>query len=110
MDAPRLRPGQSRKFTLYWTGTWQIKHQLNELMYEITPRHSWARQGSKAVLIDCLKLFHAMYVDALEHHCLPDPKADLKMLGDKFAKFIHTDLEEEIDTRPPAQLQLPAGD
>jgi hypothetical protein len=50
-----------------------------------------------------------MYVDALEHHCPPDPKADLKMLSDKFAQFIDTDLEEEIDARPAAQQQLPAG-
>jgi hypothetical protein len=50
-----------------------------------------------------------MYVDALEHHCPPDPMADLKMLGDEFAKFIDTDLEEEIDAGPPAQQQLPAG-
>jgi hypothetical protein len=66
---PRLRPGQSRKFALYWTGPWQIKRQLNELMYEITPHHSWAMQGYEAVSIDRLKLVHAMYVDALEHHC-----------------------------------------
>jgi hypothetical protein len=94
---PRLRPGQTRKFALYWTGTWQIKRQLNELMYKSTPHHSWARQGSKAVSIDRLKPFQAMYLDALEHHCPPDPKADLKMLGDQFAKFIDTDLEEEIN-------------
>jgi hypothetical protein len=105
---PRLRPGQSRKFALYWTGPWQIIRQLNELMYEITPHHSWARQGSKAVSIDHLKTFHAMYVDALEYHCPPDPKANLKMLGDEFAEFIDTDLEEEIEAGPPAQQQLPA--
>jgi hypothetical protein len=63
---PRLRPGQSRKFALYWTGSWQIKKQLNKLMYEITPHHSWARQGSEAVSINRLKPFHPMYVDALE--------------------------------------------
>jgi hypothetical protein len=85
---PRLRPGQSRKFALYLTGPWQIKRQLNELMYEITPHHSWARQGSEAVSIDCLKPFHAMYIDALEHHYPPDPKADLKMLGDEFTEFM----------------------
>jgi hypothetical protein len=28
---PRLRPGQYRKFAVYWTGPWQIKRQLNEL-------------------------------------------------------------------------------
>jgi hypothetical protein len=106
---PRLRPGQSRKFPLYWTGPWQIKWQLNKLMYEITPHHSWARQGSEAVSIDRLKPIHAMYVDALEHHCPPDPKADLKMLGDEFAEFIDTNLEEEIDAGPPAQQQWPAG-
>jgi hypothetical protein len=50
-----------------------------------------------------------MYVDAMEHHCPPDPKADLKMLGDEFAEFIDTDLEEEIDAGPPAQQQWPAG-
>jgi hypothetical protein len=72
-----------------------------EQMYEITPNHSWARQGSEAVSIDRLKPFHAMYVDALEHHCPPDPKADLKMLGDEFAK--------EIAAGPPAQQQWPAG-
>jgi hypothetical protein len=49
------------------------------------------------------------YVDALEHHCLPDPKADMKMLGDEFAEFINRDLEEEIDAGPPAQQQWPAG-
>jgi hypothetical protein len=93
---PRLRPGQSRKFALYWTGPWQIKLQLNELIYEITPHHSWARQGLEAVSIDRLKPFHAMYVDALEHHCPPDPKANLKMLGNEFAKFIDSDLDEEM--------------
>jgi hypothetical protein len=51
----------------------------------------------------------ALDVDALEHHCPPDPKANLKMLGNKFAEFIDTDLEEEIDAGPPAQQQLPAG-
>jgi hypothetical protein len=86
---PRLRLGQSRKFALYWTGPWQIKRQLNELMYEITPHHSWARQGSEAVSIDRLKPFHAMYVDALEHHCPPDPKADLKMLQFSTKKMRH---------------------
>jgi hypothetical protein len=106
---PRLRPGQSKKFALYWTGPWQIKRQLNELMYKITPHHSWARQGSEAVLIDRLKLFHAMYVDTLEHHCPPDPKADLKMLGDEFAELIDTDLEEEIDAGLPAQQQWLVG-
>jgi hypothetical protein len=106
---PKLRPGQSRKFALYWTGPWQIKRQLNKLMYEIMPHHSWARQGSEAVSIDRLKPFHVMYVDALEHHCPPDPKADLKMLGDEFAEFIDTYLEEEIDAGPPAQQQWPAG-
>jgi hypothetical protein len=106
---PRLWPGQSRKFALYWTGPWQIKRQLNKLMYEITLHHSWARQGSEAVSIDRLKPFHAMYVDALEHHCPTDPKANLKMLGDKFAEFIDSDLDEEIDAGPPAQQQLPAG-
>jgi hypothetical protein len=75
-------------------------------MYEITPHHSWARQGSEAVSIDRLQPFYAIYVDALEHHC---SKVDLKMLGNEFAKFIDTDLEEEIVARPPAQLQLPAG-
>jgi hypothetical protein len=50
-----------------------------------------------------------MYVDALEHHCPPDPKADLKMLGDEFAEFIDTDLEEEIAAGPPAHQQLLAG-
>jgi hypothetical protein len=50
-----------------------------------------------------------MYVDALEYHCPPDPKSDLKMLGDEFAEFIDTDLEEEINAGPPAQQQLPAG-
>jgi hypothetical protein len=40
------RPGQSRKFALYWIGAWQIKKQLNKLMYKIRPLHSWARQGS----------------------------------------------------------------
>jgi hypothetical protein len=78
-------------------------------MYEITPHHSWARQGSEAVSIDRLKPFHTMYVDALEHHCPPDPKADLKMLGDEFDEFIDGDLDEEIDAGPPAQQQLPAG-
>jgi hypothetical protein len=106
---PRLRTGQSRKFTLYWTGPWQIKRQLNQLMYEITPHHSWVRQGSEAVSIDRLKPFHAMYVDALEHHCPPDPKADLKMLGNEFAEFIDSDLDEEIDAGPPAEQHLPAG-
>jgi hypothetical protein len=106
---PRLRPGQSRKFALYWTGPWQIKRQLNKLMYKITPHHSWARQGSEAVSINRLIPFHAMYVDALEHHCPPDSKADLKMLGDEFAEFIDTDLEEEIAAGPPAQQQWPAG-
>jgi hypothetical protein len=99
---PRLRPGQSRKFALYWTGPWQIKKQLNELMCESTPHHSWARQGSEAVSINHLKPFHTMYVDALEYHCPPDPKADLKMLGDEFAEFIDTDFEEEINAGPPA--------
>jgi hypothetical protein len=94
---------------LYWTGPWQIKRQLNKLMYEITPHHSWARQGSEAVSIDRLKPFHAMYVDALEHHCPPDPKAPLKMLGDAFAEFIDSDLDEEIDAGPPALQQLPSG-
>jgi hypothetical protein len=97
---PWLRPGQSRKFALYWTGPWQIKKQLNKLMYKITPHHSWARQGSEAVSIDSLKPFQAMYVEALEYHCPPDPKAYLKMLGDKFVKFIDTDWEEEIDAGP----------
>jgi hypothetical protein len=106
---PKLRPDQSRKFALYWTGPWQIKRQLNELMYEIKPHHSWARQGSEAVSIDRLKPFQAMYVDALEHHCPPDPKANLKMLGDEFAEFIDTDFEEEIATGPPAPQQWPAG-
>jgi hypothetical protein len=78
-------------------------------MYEITPHHSWARQGSEAVSIDRFKPFHAMYVDALEYHCPPDPKADLKMFGDEFAEFIDTDLEEEINAGPPSQQQLPAG-
>jgi hypothetical protein len=105
---PQLRQGQSRKFARYWTGPWQIKKQLNKLN-EITPHHSWARKGSEAVLINRLKPFHAMYVDALEYHCPPDPKADLKMLGDEFAEFIDTDLEEEIDAGPLAQQQLPAG-
>jgi hypothetical protein len=63
---PRLRPGQSRKFALYWTGPWQIKKQLNKLMYEITPHHSLARQESKSVSINHLKPFPAMYVDTLE--------------------------------------------
>ncbi len=80
-----------------------------EQMYEITPNHSWARQGSEAVSIDRLKPFHAMYVDALEHHCPPDPKANLKMLCDEFAECIVTDLEEEIAAGPPAQQQWPAG-
>jgi hypothetical protein len=106
---PRLRLGQSRKFALYWTGPWQIKKQLNELMYEITPHHSLARQGSEALSIDRLKPFHAMYVDALEYHCPPDPKANLKMLGNEFAEFIDMDLEEEIDAGLPAQQQLPAS-
>jgi hypothetical protein len=74
-------------------------------VYEITPHHSWARQGSEAVSIDRLKPFHAMYVDALEHHCPPDPMAYLKMLRDEFAEFIDSDLEEEIDAGPPAQQQ-----
>jgi hypothetical protein len=60
-------------------------------------------------LINRLNPFHTMYVDALEYHCPPDPKADLKMLGNEFAKFIDTDSEEEIDAGPPAQQQLPAG-
>jgi hypothetical protein len=106
---PRLRPGQSRKFALHWTGPWQIKKQLNELMYEITPHHSWARQGSEAVSIDRLKPFHAMYLDALEYHCPPDPKADLKMLGDELSEFIDTDLDDKIHAGPPAQQQLLAG-
>jgi hypothetical protein len=50
-----------------------------------------------------------MYVDALEHHCRPDPKTDLKMLGEEFAEFIDTDLEEEIAAGPPAQQQWLAG-
>jgi hypothetical protein len=78
-------------------------------MYEITPHHSWARPGSEAVSIDRLKPFRAMYVDALEHHCPPDPKADLKMLGDEFAEFIDTNLEEEIDAGPQAPQQWLAG-
>jgi hypothetical protein len=106
---PRLRPGQFRKFALYWTGPWQIKCQLNELMYEIRPHHCWARQGSEAVSIDRLKTFHAMYVNVMEHRCPPDLKADLKMLGDEFAEFIDTDLEEEIDAGPPARQQLPGS-
>jgi hypothetical protein len=106
---PRLRPSQSWKFALYWTGPWQIKRQLNKLMYKITPHHSWPRQGSEAVSIDRLKAFHTMYVDALEHHCPPDPKADLKILGDEFAEFIDSDLDEEIDAGPLAQQQLLAG-
>jgi hypothetical protein len=48
-------------------------------------------------------------VDALEHHCLPDPKSDLNMLGYEFAEFIDTDLEEEIAAGLPAQQQWPAG-
>jgi hypothetical protein len=59
-------------------------------------------------LIDRLKPFHDMYVDALENDCPPDPKPDLKMLGDEFANFIDMDLEEEIADGPPAQQQLPA--
>jgi hypothetical protein len=105
---PRLRPGQSRKFA-YWTGPWQIKKQLNELMYEITPHHSWARQGAEAVLIDPLKPFHAIYIDALKYHCPPDPKAYLKMLGNEFTEFIDEDLKDKIDAGPPAPQQLPAG-
>jgi hypothetical protein len=78
-------------------------------MYEITPHHRWARQGLGAVSIDRLKPFHAMYVDAMEHHCPPDPKADLKMLGNEFAEFIDSDLDGEINAGPPAQQQWPAG-
>jgi hypothetical protein len=74
-----------------------------------TAGRGWARQGSEAVSIDRLKPFQAMYVDALEHHCPPDPKADLKMLGDEFAEFIDSNLDEEIDAGPPAQQQWPAG-
>jgi transposase InsO family protein len=106
---PRLRPGQSRNFALYWTGPWQIKKQLNKLMYEITPHHSWARQGSEAVSIDRLKPFHAIYVGALKYHCPPSPKDDLKMLGNEFAEFVDDNLEDEIDAGPPAAQQLPAG-
>jgi hypothetical protein len=76
-------------------------------MYEITPHHSWARQGSEAVSIDRLQPFYAIYLDALEHHCTPDPKADLKMFGNEFAEFIDTDLEEEIAARPPGFRQAP---
>jgi hypothetical protein len=94
---------------LYWTGPWQIKKQLNKLMFEITPHHSWARQGSEAVSIDRLKPFNAIYIDALEYHCPPDPKADLKMLGNEFAEFIDEDLEDKIDAGPPAAQQVPAG-
>jgi hypothetical protein len=101
--------GQSRKFALYWTGPWQIKNQLNKLMYEITPHHSWARQGSKAVLINRLKPFHAIYIDALEYHCPPATKDDLKMLGNEFAEFLDDDLADEIDACPPAAQQLPAS-
>jgi hypothetical protein len=50
-----------------------------------------------------------MYVDALEYHCPPDAKADLKMLCDEFAEFINADLEDKIDAGSPAQQQLPAG-
>jgi hypothetical protein len=50
-----------------------------------------------------------MYVDALEYHCPPDSKADLKMLVDEFAEFIDTDLEESINAGPPAQQQLTVG-
>jgi hypothetical protein len=64
-----------------------VADQTSAERTEITPHHSWARQGSEAVSINCLKPFHAMYVDALEHHCPPDPKADLKMLGDEYAKI-----------------------
>jgi hypothetical protein len=78
-------------------------------MYESTPHQSWARQGSEAVSIDRLKPFHAIYLDALEYHCPPDPKADLKMPGNEFAEFIDTDFEDEIDAGPLAQQQLPAG-
>jgi hypothetical protein len=105
----RLRPGQSRKFALYWTRPWQIKKQLNELMYEITPHHSLARQGSEAVLIDHLKPFHAIYVNALEYHCPPAPKDNLKMLGNEFAEFVDDNLEHKIDAGPPAGQQLQAG-
>jgi hypothetical protein len=31
------------------------------------------------------------------------------MLGDEFAEFIDSDLDEEIDAGPPAQQQWPAG-
>jgi hypothetical protein len=72
------------------------------MMYQITPNYSWARQGSEAVSIDCLKPFHAIYVNALEYHCPPAPKDNLKMLGNKFGKFIDDDLEDEIDPSPPA--------
>jgi hypothetical protein len=50
-----------------------------------------------------------MYVDALEHHCPPYPKANLKMLGGEFAEFIDSNLDEEMDAGLLAQQQWPAG-
>ena len=99
---PRLQPGQSKKFAIYWTGPWGIEAKLNEVMYRIKPSHLWARKKVETVSVDRLKPFLAQYVDDPNVHQPPTEDDDLRMAGDEFAESLLIDDEQDDDDDPNA--------
>ena len=98
---PTNKPGQRRKFNLYWTGPWTVKRRRNELCYELFPNPTWMYFDRPVVVsIDRLK----PYFEAEGVEQPPGPDDNVQMPGDEFAEAIPNqeldDEEEEIATGP----------
>ena len=96
---PITRRGESRKLTTFWTGPWEVKRRINDVMYEILPQKKWQLpDSSHTVSIDRLKAFR-------EHHKQhATPPADyhrISLPGDDFAEFID---EDDVDDDPQPRL------
>ena len=121
---PRLKPGQSKKFAIYWTGPWEVEQKINDVMYLIKPSYLWSRKKSETVSIDRLKPFLSQYLDNPDLHQPPEDDADLRMAGDEFAEFqpqVEPEEDDEViipgveiphppeDEAQPINIAPPAG-
>ena len=105
---PRIKPGNSKKTTTFWSGPWTVIREVNPLVYEIAPHPVWVRKKNEIVTIDRLKPYRSHESDDDGRLSVAPPSdTDLAAAGNEFMErftVAETPSQEDDDTAPNIPL------
>ena len=105
---PRIKPGNSKKTTTFWSGPWTVIKEINPLVYEIAPHPVWVRKKNEIVTIDRLKPYRSHESDDEGQLSVAPPSdTDLAAAGNEFMERFtvsETQSQEDDDTVPNIPL------